>query len=155
LDRFDEQVNDPALMTRRGLRPGQPLPPGLGLFDDEGRLCSPLQRDALEELERWLGDHDAILDWFFPADQGQGLDPAMEKNLRAQLETLAGQPWSPQEALRAVLADWPTDQPERDTTLAPEQSCCRGPCPGSGPRQAYRRHCPRRAIQMGGGASGW
>jgi len=110
---FDEQAEAPALMTARSLRPGQPLPQELGLFDDSGRLRSPLPRSALQALEAWLGDHDAILDWVFP----DGLAPDDDQDLREQLAILAGQPWSPRAAVGAALADGSEQLAERDTSL--------------------------------------
>ena len=123
LDWFAEQAKDPDLMRRRGLRPGQPLPPGLGLFDATGRIREQLQRESLVRLRAWLGDDDAVLGWFFP----EGLSAEDDKDLREQLHILHhyqrpdgghGQPWSPIAALDAVLADWPEDLPTREVTLA-------------------------------------
>ena len=114
LDWFDEQAEDPALMKARGLRPGQPLPPKLGLFDADGRPRSPLPRTALVALGEWLRRPDDILAWFFPKD----LSAVDRADLLEQLAILDRQPWSPQAAVAALLQDWPEDEPERDTTLA-------------------------------------
>jgi hypothetical protein len=123
LDWFDEQANDPDLMSRRGLRPGEPLPRDLGLFDDSGRIQDPLPRAAVVRLRAWLEDDDRILQWVFP----EGLSAVDEQNLREQLQILhhaehpdgtRGQPWSPIAAIDAVLADWPEDQPNREVSLA-------------------------------------
>ncbi|MCI5123854.1 MAG: hypothetical protein D3925_05100 [Candidatus Electrothrix sp. AR5] len=60
-DWFLEQAESPDLMQRRGLRPGQPLPPKLELFDDKGLLRSPLKRQAIVNLHNWLQDDQQIL----------------------------------------------------------------------------------------------
>jgi hypothetical protein len=123
LDWFAEQAEDPDLMRRRGLRPGQPLPPELGLFDAAGRIRERLERESLVRLRAWLEDDNAVLTWFFP----EGLSTEDDKDLRGQLHILHhyqrsdgghGQPWSPIAALDAVLADWPEDLPTRQVTLA-------------------------------------
>jgi hypothetical protein len=122
LDWFNEQAEDPDLMRRRGLRPGQPLPPEFGLFDDTGRLNPQMPRAGVVRLREWVDDDDAVLGWFFP----EGLSAEDDKDLREQLHILHhyerpdgghGQPWSPKAALDAVLADWPEDEPFREVTL--------------------------------------
>ncbi len=123
LNWFDEQAQDPDLMRRRGLRPAEPLPLELGIFDDTGRIREQLSRKSLVQLREWLEDDDRVLGWFFP----EGLSPEDDKDLREQLHILHhyerpdgghGQPWSPIAALDAVLADWPEDLPTREVTLA-------------------------------------
>jgi hypothetical protein len=122
LDWFNEQAEDPDLMRRRGLRPGQPLPPEFGLFDDTGRPNPQMPRAGVVRLREWVDDDDAVLGWFFP----EGLSAEDDKDLREQLHILhhyerpdgeRGQPWSPKAALDAVLADWPEDEPFREVTL--------------------------------------
>jgi hypothetical protein len=123
LDWFDEQAQDPDLMRRRGLRPAEPLPRDLGIFDDTGRIGEQLSRESLVQLRTWLNNDDRVLGWFFP----EGLSPEDDKDLREQLHILhhyerpdggRGQPWSPIAALDAVLADWPEDLPTREVSLA-------------------------------------
>lgn len=122
-DWFAEQAEDPDLMRRRGLRPGEPLPREFALFEPDGRLRNTLPRSGLLQLRDWLANDDAILAWTFPA----GLCSADEAHLRSELHTLHhyerpdgahGQPWSPLAAIEAALADWPADQATRDVSLA-------------------------------------
>lgn len=113
-DWFAEQAESPALMKSRGLRPGQPLPPKLEIFDDSGRLRSPLHRQSIVQLQNWLQDDQQILAWFFP----DGLSEEWKDNLEEQLTILWKQPWSPRHAIAATLANWPEDLLERETTLA-------------------------------------
>jgi len=123
LDWFAEQSEDPDLMRRRGLRPGEPLPRQFALFEPDGRLRDTLPRSGLLQLRDWLANDDAILAWTFPA----GLSAADEAHLRSELHTLHhyerpdgghGQPWSPLAAIEAALSDWPEDEPTRDVSLA-------------------------------------
>jgi len=122
-DWFTEQSEDPDLMRRRGLRPGEPLPRAFALFEPDGRLRDTLPRSGLLQLRDWLANDDAILAWTFPA----GLCAADEAHLRSELHTLHhyerpdgghGQPWSPLAAIEAALSDWPADQATRDVSLA-------------------------------------
>ncbi|MCI5144990.1 MAG: hypothetical protein D3923_05540 [Candidatus Electrothrix sp. AR3] len=113
-DWFQEQAESPELMQRRGLRPGQPLPPKLKLFDNKGLLRSPLSRQALVNLQEWLQDDQQILDWVFP----EGLSKEWQENLLEQMAILWKQPWSPRHAVQATLDYWPEDLLERETTLA-------------------------------------
>lgn len=123
LDWFDEQASDPDLMRRRGLRPGQPLSPELGLFDADGRILEQLPRQAVVRLRAWLEDDDQVLAWFFP----EGLTEEIRRDLLGQLHILhhyqredggRGQPWSPIAMLDAALADWPENQPTREISQA-------------------------------------
>jgi len=122
-DWFAEQADDPDLMRRRGLRPGEPLPREFALFEPDGHLRDTLPRSGLIQLRDWLANDDAILSWTFPA----GLSAADEQHLRAELHTLHhyerpdgghGQPWSPLAAIDAALSDWPETEPTRDVSLA-------------------------------------
>ncbi|GBC60265.1 hypothetical protein DENIS_1216 [Desulfonema ishimotonii] len=112
-DWFDEQAENPDLMCRRGLRPGEPLPKEFGLFDNDGRPLPVQNRKNWVRLRQWLDDDDAVLEFFFP----DGLPDENRENLLAQTDLLRKQPWSPQAALDAVLADWPEDEPERPYTM--------------------------------------
>ncbi len=121
LDWFDEQAGDPDLMRRRGLRPGQPLPPESGLFDADGRIRQQVTREAVVRLRAWLEDDDKVLNWFFP----EGLTEEIRTDLLGQLHILhhyrrpdggRGQPWSPIAMLDAALADWPEAVPTREMT---------------------------------------
>jgi len=73
-DWFNEQADNPNLMCRRGLRPGEPLPKELGLFDNDGRPLPVQKRENWVRLRQWLDDDDAVLEFFFP----EGL-PASER----------------------------------------------------------------------------
>nr|VFK62620.1 MAG: hypothetical protein BECKTC1821F_GA0114240_10775 [Candidatus Kentron sp. TC] len=114
LDWFAEEADDPELMTRRGLRPGEPLPREFGLFEEDGRPRERWPREGLVELRAWLDRTKAVLDWTFP----EGLPTEEREGLLDQLETLRERPWSPQAALDALLTDWPETEPHRETTLA-------------------------------------
>lgn len=123
LDWFDEQAEDPDLMRRRGLRPGQPLPPESGLFDANGRIREQVAREAVVRLRAWLEDDDQVLNWFFP----EGLTEEIRTDLLDQLRILhhyqrpdggRGQPWSPIAMLDAALADWPEAVLTREMTQA-------------------------------------
>lgn len=113
LDWFDEQATNPDLARRRGLRPGEPLPRHLGLFDDEGRPLTVQKRGAWLKLRRWLDDDEAVLSFAFP----EGLSVADRELLLSDLAILRRQPWSPQAGIDAMLEDWPEDEPERVITL--------------------------------------
>ncbi len=109
-DWFSEQAEQPELMIRRGLRPAEPLPPALGLFDRRGMPLERQQRDCWLKLRGWLRNDDEILAFFFP----EGLDAEEEGVLRSDLKILKKQPWSPQAFVDAALDDWPKDQMQRD-----------------------------------------
>ncbi len=113
-DTFDQQAEDPDLSHRRGLRPGEPLPAELGLFDDAGRPHRIQKRSAFVALRRWLDDDDAILGFVFPEDLGDDLRARFVE----QLAVLRSQPWAPGRFVDAVLADWPEDQSEMDVSFA-------------------------------------
>nr|VFJ89887.1 MAG: hypothetical protein BECKLFY1418B_GA0070995_101726 [Candidatus Kentron sp. LFY] len=114
LDWFAEEAEDPELMHRRGLRPGEPIPKGFGLFDEDGHPLEKWPREGLVKLRRWLDDDEAVLDWTFP----EGLPAEERDNLLAELARLRRRPWSPQAALDAALADWPETEPRREVSLA-------------------------------------
>jgi hypothetical protein len=109
LDWFDEQARDPDLMRRRGLRSGVPLPRDLGLFDRQGRPQPIQQRAHWLRLRAWLDDEQRMLAFAFP----NGLVDDEQRRLEQDLQTLKSQPWSPQAAVDAILADWPASEPER------------------------------------------
>jgi hypothetical protein len=112
-DWFAEQAEEPHLMQLRGLRPAEPLPRELGLFDGTGRPLLIQRRAHWVKLRRWLDDDRAILDFVFP----EGLASQDRKLLLSDLKTLRKQSWSLQSAVEALLAGWPEDQPERDISL--------------------------------------
>ncbi len=112
-DWFTEQRDDPDLMRRRGLQPGEPLPRELALFDDTGLPLPQQERSHWLRLRRWLDDDDAVLNFVFP----DGIDSEDEKVLRGDLERLKTRSWSPQAAVNAILADWPEDQETMNITL--------------------------------------
>jgi len=112
-DWFEEQAESPELMGQRGMRPGEPLPAALGLFDETGRPFKTQIRANWLRLREWLDNDDAILEFFFP----QGLPQNDRDLLQKDMALLREQPWSPGAALDAALADWPENQPERPYTL--------------------------------------
>lgn len=114
-DFFLEQAEDPGLVYRRGLCPGEPLPQSLNLFDKRGL---PLERQTREnwlKLRQWLDDDDAVLAFFFP----EGLVPDDEAVLRKDLAILKQQPWSPQAFIQATLNAWPEDGSDLDCSYTP------------------------------------
>ncbi len=120
-DWFSEQAESPELMMQRGLHPAEPLPQTFGLFDAAGRLNGVQQRENWLRLRAWTDDFDAIIAFAFP----KGIADDERSNLHGQFKTLQTQPWSPQAALDAVLADWHEDQPERVCTIdASEARLC-------------------------------
>ncbi len=114
IDWFDKQAMDSALASRRGLRPGEPLPHEFGLLDDGGRLPPFQRRESFVRLRAWLDDDDAVLGFFFPA----GLPADDQARLVDDLAIVREQPWSPQAGIDALLAGWSEGKPERDVTLA-------------------------------------
>jgi len=104
-DWFQEQADNPDLMRRCGLRPGEPLPRELELFDERGLPLTTQHRDKLPKLLDWLNDDEAVLDFAQITDQQQ------RATLRPHLQQLRTQPWSPQAAVQAILTGWPEDRP--------------------------------------------
>jgi hypothetical protein len=113
-DWFNEQAEDPDLMKRRGLRPGEPLPKEFNCFDESGRPLPIQRRENWMKLREWADDFDAILEFVFP----EGLEADQRQLLLDDLEMLQRQSWAPQKALDAILASWPEEQPERDISMA-------------------------------------
>ncbi|MCP4648228.1 MAG: hypothetical protein GY852_10945, partial [bacterium] len=112
-DWFNEQAESPDLMKSRGLRPGEPLPAELGLFDNQGRPFPVQHRSNWEHLQKWLENDNAILQFFVP----EGLSKQDRQLLETDLAILKKQPWSPQAAVKAILADWPENEPERPYSM--------------------------------------
>nr|VFK66333.1 MAG: hypothetical protein BECKUNK1418G_GA0071005_10884 [Candidatus Kentron sp. UNK]VFK71969.1 MAG: hypothetical protein BECKUNK1418H_GA0071006_10894 [Candidatus Kentron sp. UNK] len=135
-DWFAEQAEDPELMTRRGLRPGEPLPRKFGLFDEDGRPKARWPREGLVKLRDWLDRDEEVLDWTFPPGSSMALAPAEREGLLTQLARLRRRPWSPQAALDALLADWPETEPWRETTLAAAEAPLLAACREIGVAQA-------------------
>ena len=102
-------------MRRRGLKPGEPLPRELGLFDGTGIPFPVQKRESWIELRRWLDDDEEVLSFFFPEfpNDYPGLETRI---LKADLALLREQPWSPQKGVDAILSDWPEDEPTRPCT---------------------------------------
>ena len=100
---FQEQAENPNLMRLRGLRPGEPLPKALGLFDDQGMPFAKQHKENWKQLSLWLGNDDKVLNFFFP----EGLGHEDEAVLRKDLEILQQQPWSPQAFMKVTLDHWP------------------------------------------------
>jgi len=113
-DWFKEQAEDPDLMRSRGLRPAEPLPVELGLFDEQGLLLATQQRENWLKFQAWLENDEAILSFTFP----DGLNPDEKQSLLDDLALLRQQPWSPQAAVKAILEDWPDTEPTRECSLA-------------------------------------
>ena len=113
LDWFREQSQDVGLAQRRGIKNKQPLPAELGLFDSEGMPLPTPQRANVERLLEWLEDDERVI--AFGADDAT---PEELEIIRADLEILRHQPWSPAAFVRAILADWPEDQATMDCSLA-------------------------------------
>lgn len=111
---FLEMSEDPDLVRRRGLRPGEPLPKSLGLFDENGMPLERQNRESWLKLRHWLDDDDAVLEFFFP----EGLAPQDETVLRGDLAILKQQPWSPQAFVQATLDAWPSDGSDLDFSYA-------------------------------------
>ncbi len=113
-DYFAEQAEDAELARRRGQRPGEPLPRRFAFFDKAGRLRDVTARSSFVELRKWVDDDEAVLAWTFPED----LAEEEREVLLADLAVLRRQPWSPQAAIDALLADWPEEESERDVSFA-------------------------------------
>ncbi|OAI18502.1 hypothetical protein A1507_09080 [Methylomonas koyamae] len=116
-DWFTEQAENPDLVRRRGLIPGEPLPRSLGLFDQRGIPLVRQDRQSWLALQAWLNDDDAVLAFFFP----EGLTAGDDRLLRSDLAILKQQPWSPHAFLSAALAEWPEQQRYRDFGLETAQ----------------------------------
>lgn len=116
-DWFTEQAENPDLVRRRGLIPGEPLPRSLGLFDERGIPLARQDRQSWLALQAWLNDDDAVLAFFFP----EGLTAGDDRLLRSDLAILKQQPWSPHAFLSAALAEWPEQQRYRDFGLETAQ----------------------------------
>ena len=113
LDWFREQSQDVGLAQRRGIKDKQPLPAELGLFDSEGIPLPTPQRAKVERLLEWLEDDERVIAFGAADATAEELEI-----IRADLEILRYQPWSPANFVRAILADWPEDQPTMDCSLA-------------------------------------
>lgn len=105
-DWFQEQAGNPELMHSRGLRPGEPLPKSLGLFDERGLPFDRQRQANWQGLRAWLDEDDEVLGFFFP----EGLAAEDEAVLRQDLAILKRQPWSPQAFVQATLDHWPTGE---------------------------------------------
>ena len=113
LDWFREQSQDVGLAQRRGIKDKQPLPAELGLFDSEGMPLPTPERAKVERLLEWLEDDERVIAFGAADASAEEL-----KIIRADLEILRHQPWSPANFVRAILADWPEDQATMDCSLA-------------------------------------
>ena len=113
LDWFREQSEDTGLAQRRGIKDKQPLPAELGLFDSEGMPLPTPQRANAERLLEWLEDDERVIAFGAADATAEELEI-----IRADLEILRHQPWSPANFVRAILADWPEDQADMDCSLA-------------------------------------
>ena len=113
LDWFREQSQDVGLARRRGIKNKQPLPTELGLFDAEGMPLPTPQRAKVERLLEWLEDDERVIAFGAADATSEELEI-----IRADLDILRNQPWSPANFVRAILADWPEDQPTMDCSLA-------------------------------------
>ena len=113
LDWFREQSEDVGLAQRRGIKNKQPLPTELGLFDAEGMPLPTPERANVERLLEWLEDDERVIAFGAADATAEELEI-----IRADLEILRHQPWSPANFVRAILADWPADQPTMDCSLA-------------------------------------
>lgn len=123
-DWFTEQAENPDLVRRRGLIPGEPLPRSLGLFDERGIPLERQDRQSWLALQTWLNDDDAVLAFFFP----EGLTAEDNNLLRNDLAILKQQPWSPHAFLRGALAEWPEQQRYRDFSFETAQQEMLGAC---------------------------
>ncbi len=110
---FTELAADPDLTRRYGLRPGEPLPRELGLFDERGLPLPRQYRSNWLKLQTWLQDDDAMLKFWFP----EGLSVEDDLQLRADLAIVKRQPWCPQAFIEAALAEWPAEKAYWDLGL--------------------------------------
>ncbi|GAB6142155.1 hypothetical protein JCM14076_28840 [Methylosoma difficile] len=117
-DWFGEQAENPELMLSRGLQAGQPLPKALALFDERGMPLPQQARASWQELQRWVYDDNAVLDFYFP----EGLSPEDEALLREDLAILKTQPWSPHAFVDAALQQWPESEPVKDFSFETAQA---------------------------------
>lgn len=113
LDWFADLANDPKMAAVFGYKPRQPLPSKFGIFDEQGRPMLIQNRPSIEALLAWCDDNQRFLAWVEPA----GIPSEQYPQILAELDLLRSKPWSPQAALRAVLEDWPENQPEIDCSL--------------------------------------
>ncbi|MDL2270003.1 hypothetical protein LJC71_06285 [Desulfosarcina sp. OttesenSCG-928-A07] len=104
LDWFDEQAKNPKLMEQRGMKPGEPLPAYLGLFDTRGFPLPEQKRENWIALQNWLNDPEAILSFCFEGKELSALDREI---LLDDLEYLKTCSWSPHEAVRIAVENWP------------------------------------------------
>ena len=123
-DWFKEQAENPDLMRRRGLRPGEPLPVELGLFDEQGLLLATQRRENWLKFQAWLENDEAILSFTFP----DGLNADEKQSLLDDLALLRQQAWSPQAAVKAILDDWPDTEPTRECSLAASEPMLLAAC---------------------------
>ncbi len=123
LDWFDEHAGDPDLIHRHGLRPGQPLPPELRIFDPSGRTKEQRPRESVVRLPPgWRTTRRCSADSSRRgcrrrcAGTSRSSSGILHHDQRPDGER--GQPWSPIAVLDAALADWPEHQSTREVTLA-------------------------------------
>ena len=115
---FARQASDADLAKNRGLLPGVPLPPELGLFDGEGNPKTVQHRSSVEALRAWVADPHRVLDWIFRPEVFDGqLDAETRAGFREEIEMLNRQPWGATAYVDAILADWPEDQETMDVSL--------------------------------------
>lgn len=113
-DWFNEQAEQPALLSRRGGRVNEPLPRHLGILDAQGRI-KPLQsRDNWLGVQAWMNNDEHILNFVFPELKGKGLNKQDEALLRADMADIRRHNWSPYHFMQALLDDWPEEQTEQD-----------------------------------------
>ncbi|MDM8515044.1 hypothetical protein QUF76_02505 [Desulfobacterales bacterium HSG16] len=123
-DWFAEQSESPEMVKRRGHRIGEPLPKHLNLFDENGIPLEEQKRENLLKLKNWLDNDNEILKFFFP----KGLPAQDRKMLLSDLALLKTQAWSPQAAVRAILADWLEDEPVRTCSMKNSEAMLEKAC---------------------------
>lgn len=106
-DWFDEQSNGPDLMNRRGMKSDELLPAHLGLFDAKGFPLPEQKRENWIALKNWLGSNNAVLDFCF---EGKELSAPDREILLDDLEYLKTCSWSPHEAIRIAVENWPKNK---------------------------------------------